>query len=107
MPTQLRPASRVRRTDVHGGTEQGASASTNPSVGESKVTDRGVAPGGTGPPTGPGNADWASVGEVVCGATTVVDESAGTDVDDVDPGVVGGGGGLGAPPPLAATGAQR
>jgi len=31
-----------------------ASASTKPSVAESNVTDTGLTPEGTGPPTGPG-----------------------------------------------------
>ncbi|MDP9072631.1 MAG: hypothetical protein M3N98_00405 [Actinomycetota bacterium] len=84
MPTQLRPASRVRNTDVHGGLPQAASASTKPSVAESKVTDTGITPDGTGPPAGPGKTDdgvAVVVGTEATGVEAEVVEPPNVDVD--------------------------
>ncbi|MGN6607591.1 MAG: hypothetical protein ACTHMS_11365 [Jatrophihabitans sp.] len=53
MPTQLAPPSRVRTIEVQGPCEHGAVPSTHPSLGETKVTEVGVKPVGTGPPAGP------------------------------------------------------
>src|ERR1700738_4885332 len=75
MATQLRPASRVRKIDVQGRGEQAASASTNPSVGESNVTEIGLIPAGTGPPVGPGAT--VEPGAVVPGDVTDVEDWPG------------------------------
>jgi hypothetical protein len=46
----------VRTTEVHGGEAQGAVPSTHPRAADTKVTDAGVNPRGTGPPAGPATA---------------------------------------------------
>ena len=81
MPCHVRPPSRVRTTDVHGGVEQGAVPSTKPSAAESKVTDAGTKPLGTGPSGGPETGGGA-------GAAVTEDPVVAPVVDD-PPAVVG------------------
>jgi hypothetical protein len=64
----------VRSNEVHGGEAHGAVPSTQPVLSDTKVTETGVKPLGTGPPGGPA---WGTVVTAAGGATvegTVVGE---------------------------------